>query len=108
MTGPSPDPVPVIFGCRGRARRDAASLLDAAASRFPRVANLIELLTVHRTVSHQCEVDMPIRKGDRVRHRDGHVGTSVTDEAGGTIQVKQDDGAVSTWAAGDAKVIPGG
>jgi hypothetical protein len=52
------------------------------------------------------EIFMAIKKGDRIRHRDDLEGTAITDaEPGGTIQVKQNDGAIATWAAKDANVI---
>jgi hypothetical protein len=48
---------------------------------------------------------MPINKGDRVGHFDGFVGTALTAETNGSIQVRHDSGVVSTWAAGDTTVI---
>ena len=47
----------------------------------------------------------PIKKGQRVKHREGHTGTAITKEHNGAVLVKQDDGAVSTWAAGDTEPI---
>ncbi|MDB5292642.1 MAG: hypothetical protein JWL69_3883 [Phycisphaerales bacterium] len=48
---------------------------------------------------------MAIKMGDRIKHRDNHVGTALTDEHGGTVQVKQDDGAITIWSAGDTTLI---
>ena len=51
---------------------------------------------------------MPINKGDRVGHLDGFLGTALTDETNGTVQVRHDSGVVSTWAARDASIISRG
>ena len=48
---------------------------------------------------------MAINKGDRVAHLHGMLGTALTAETGGSVQVMHDSGAVSTWAAGDTAVI---
>jgi hypothetical protein len=48
---------------------------------------------------------VPINKGDRVAHLDGFVGTALTAETNGSIQVRHDSGVISTWAARDAAVI---
>ena len=48
---------------------------------------------------------MAIRKGDRVGHLHGFLGTALGDETDGAVQVRHDNGAISTWAAGDASVI---
>ena len=48
---------------------------------------------------------MAIRKGDRLGHLGGFLGTALADEAGGMVEVRHDNGAVSTWVAADASVI---
>jgi hypothetical protein len=48
---------------------------------------------------------MRIRKGDWVGHLDGFIGTALTDEAKGSVQVRHESGVVSTWAAGDTRII---
>jgi hypothetical protein len=48
---------------------------------------------------------MPINKGDRVAHSHGFLGTVLTAETNGLIQVQHDSGGISTWIARDTTVI---
>jgi hypothetical protein len=43
---------------------------------------------------------MPIKMGDTVIHKDGLSGVALTDEIGGTFQVKVKNASM-TWGAGD-------
>lgn len=48
---------------------------------------------------------MPISKGDRVGHIDGIIGTALADQKDGSVEVRHDSGAVSTWLVRDAAII---
>ena len=46
-----------------------------------------------------------IKRGDRVRHRDGTVGEVMAPPSGGAFQAKTEKGVIVTWSVHDVTVI---
>jgi hypothetical protein len=52
------------------------------------------------------EAHMAIMRGDRLElKRTGMRRTAISEESGGSIQVKQDDGLIATWSVFEYQVI---